>query len=1074
MRNKTTQAHRLPWGVLRVFVVLMAMMAAFATDVSAQGTVKGKVFDETGAGLPGANVFVKGTTIGTITDMDGNYVISNVPAGSQTITASFIGYQNMELTFSMSDGATITQNFTLKEDNEELDEVVVIGYGVQKKKLVTGATVEVKGEDIQKMNTTQVLGALQSQSPGVNIQSNSGQPGDGFKISIRGAGTNGSTAPIYVIDGVAGGDINSLNPADIERIDVLKDAASCAIYGSSSANGVILITTKQGKAGKVQVTYDGTVGWSNVYKMPDLLNASEYKQIQDIVAFNAGQTTYDWAQYTKGYENYEGTNWLEELRNPNAITTSHSVNIIGGNDVSKFSTGFGYQYQDGVFGGEYIPSDFSRFTFRLNSEHSLWKSKDGSRDIIKFGENLYFQHRKSEGIQIGNQYVNVISDCLRAIPLIPVYNKEGDYFMGDDLKEMGMFGFNSYASNPIAGAVNNQSGNNVSKNYNLNTNAYVEVSPIKNLTYKGLLSYKVYGSSWRCYLPEYYMNDQGGKRDQDQTTDNLSLGFNWGVTNTVNYRFDVADKNHFDVMVGTEYSKSRPGYGESVNITGYNNIFNDMDHAYIVNTTGTTYNASGSPAGYGAKMSYFGRINYDFNEALMFSAVMRADGSSQFAEGNQWGYFPSVSAGWVISNMSFMQNQGIFDFLKLRAGWGQNGNDNLPSSSWRSTWEFGDYGLYSFGNNKDNGTQGAYATRLANPDLTWETSEQTNIGIDMRFLKSRLTATFDWYNKETKDLLIAVQTNAATGFDSQYQNAGNVKNTGVEISLGWNDSPSRDFSYSVNWNMAYNKNEVTKVNNANKYIEGGNDLLAQNTGIMARMQEGYSIGYFYGFKTDGVIQNEADKQAYIAANCGGDAANSLQGADLAVGDLKFVDTNGDGVINDEDKTDLGNPTPDLTMGFSLGANYKGFDFAATFYGAFGQQVARSWRKFTDGQYENYTSEVYEYWTGEGTSNKYPLLQPGNRGMNFQKISDIYIEDANYVRLANITLGYDFKQLWKTCPLQQIRFYVAAQNMFTITKYKGMDPENGMALNGNEPWVTGVDVGNYPNPRTFLFGVNIKF
>jgi hypothetical protein len=344
----------------------------------------------------------------------------------------------------------------------------------------------------------------------------------------------------------------------------------------------------------------------------------------------------------------------------------------------------------------------------------------------------------------------------------------------------------------------------------------------------------------------------------------------------------------------------------------------------------------------------------------------------------------------------------------------------------------------------------------------------------MRFLKSRLTATFDWYNKETKDLLIAVQTNAATGFDSQYQNAGNVKNTGVEISLGWNDSPSRDFSYSVNWNMAYNKNEVTKVNNANKYIEGGNDLLAQNTGVMARMQEGYSIGYFYGFKTDGVIQNEADKQAYIAANCGGDAANSLQGADLAVGDLKFVDTNGDGVINDEDKTDLGNPTPDLTMGFSLGANYKGFDFAATFYGAFGQQVARSWRKFTDGQYENYTSEVYEYWTGEGTSNKYPLLQPGNRGMNFQKISDIYIEDANYVRLANITLGYDFKQLWKTCPLQQIRFYVAAQNMFTITKYKGMDPENGMALNGNEPWVTGVDVGNYPNPRTFLFGVNIKF
>ncbi len=1085
MRNKITQAHRLPWGVLRVFVVLMAMMAAFATDVSAQGTVKGKVFDETGAGLPGANVFVKGTTIGTITDMDGNYVISNVPAGSQTITASFIGYQNMELTFSMADGATVTQNFTLKEDNEELDEVVVIGYGVQKKKLVTGATVEVKGEDIQKMNTTQVLGALQSQSPGVNIQSNSGQPGDGFKISIRGAGTNGSTAPIYVIDGVAGGDINSLNPADIERIDVLKDAASCAIYGSSSANGVILITTKQGKAGKIQVTYDGSIGWADPYKLPDMLTAKEYMQIMDLTSFNQGKGVYDWSKYIKdpellaAYQNgtNKGTDWIAELRNEHAVTTSHAVNIAGGNDVSTYSAGFGYQYQDGVFGGP-VKSDYRRFTFRLNSEHVLWKGAD--RDIIKFGENLYFQHKQNQGIQIGNQYANLLSTALRANPLIPVYNKEGDLFMHDDIANLGLFDYNLYSSNPVASALNTQSGNNKAKNFNMNSAFYLDVQPIKNLTYKGLISYKNYSSSYRAYTHAYYLNDQGEKVDEgsDAITDNLSLGWNWSATNTVNYKFDVASAHHFDVLVGTEYSKSRPGYGESVDATAKGSAFAKMDdsfdYAYLHNASARqSAVVNGYPASYGSKLSYFGRINYDFNELLMFSAVFRADGSSKFSKDNQWGYFPSFAAGWVISNMDFLSGSDVVSFLKLRASWGQNGNDNISTDAFTSGWTFGDFGQYSFGNNKNSATTGAYKDRLANPDLTWETSEQTNIGIDARFLNSRLSVTFDWYNKTTKDLLVAVDVNALTGFTSQMQNAGTVKNTGIELGIGYQDKIGKDFTYSVNWNMAYNKNEVTAVNNSNKYIEGGNDLLAQSTGTIARMEEGYAIGYFYGYKTAGVIQNDADKQKYLAENCGGDAANSLQGNSIAPGDLKFVDVNGDGRITPDDKTDLGNPTPDFTTGLSINLGYKGFDLSCVLYGAFGQQVARSYRKFSDGEKENYTSEVYDYWCGEGTSDRYPMLTIGSHANTFN-ISDIFIEDANYVRMQNLTLGYDFKQLWKSCKLQQIRFYCSALNLFTITKYKGMDPENGMALNGAEPWVTGVDVGNYPNPRTFLFGVNIKF
>lgn len=1054
----------------------------FAASVDAIDAVQqakkitGTVTDAMGPVI-GANVLEKGTTNGVITDIDGNFTL-NVQPGA-TIVVSFIGYQPQEIVV----GNQTSFKIQLKEDTELLDEVVVVGYGVQKKKLVTGATVEVKGEDIAKLNTTQALGALQSQSPGVNIQAVSGQPGDGFKINIRGAGTNGNTAPVYVIDGVAGGDINALNPADIERIDVLKDAASCAIYGSSGANGVILITTKQGKVGKVSVSYDGNIGWANIYKMPDMLNAKEYMAVMDQVAYNNGGQPYDWSKFVDAdlltaYQNgtNPGTDWVKEFRNKNAVVTNHALNVTGGSEFSKFSTGIGYQYQDGAFGGP-VKTDYRRFTFRINSEHVIYRK--GDMDVIKFGENIYYQHKQNQGVQLGNQYSNDLSNALRAIPLIPVYNENGDFFMYDDLKNFGtsangILDYTAYASNPMAHMVYNQAGNN--KNFNLNTAAYLEVQPLKNLIYKGQVSYKQWSSSWRSYLPVYQINNQGDSRDKDQTINNVSLGWNWSLTNTLSYRFDITDLHHFDVLAGTEYSKSRPTYGESVEATGYNSAFGDFTHAYLHNTERkATATVNGYPSDYGSKMSYFGRLNYDFKETYMFSAIIRADGSSKFAKGNQWGYFPSFSAGWVISNEAFMKNTASWlGFLKVRAGWGQNGNDNIPNSNWRAGYEFGDYGLYTFGSDKNGGTTGAYPNRLANPDLTWETSEQTNIGIDARFLDNRLSFTMDWYSKQTKDLLVEVGTNAASGFATQYQNAGTVKNTGLELSMGWRDQIGKEFKYGVNVNMAYNKNEVTEVNNANHFIEGGNDLLAQSTGRFVRMEEGHPIGYFYGYKTDGVIQNQNDLQAYLDQNCKGNAANSKQGASIKPGDLKFVDVDGNGVINDDDKTDLGNPHPDVTMGLTLSAEYKGFDFSVTTYGAFGAQVARSWRKFSDGQYENYTTEVYDYWHGEGTSNRYPLLAPGNSGQNFQAISDIYIDDADYVRIQNLTIGYDFKRIWKNCPFQQLRVYAAAQNLFTFTGYKGMDPENGRALNDKEPWVTGVDVGNYPQPRTYMVGVNVKF
>ena len=1039
--------------------------------------ITGTVVDAMGPVI-GASIMEKGTTNGTVTDFDGNFSL-NVKPGA-TIVVSFIGFKTQEIAV----GNQSTFNITMEDDNAVLEEVVVVGYGVQKKKLVTGATVEVKGEDITKLNTTQVLGALQSQSPGVSIQANSGQPGDGFKIAIRGAGTNGDTRPLYVIDGVAGGDINNLNPADIERIDVLKDAASCAIYGSAAANGVILVTTKQGKEGKVSINYDGNIGWSNIYRLPQLLTAGQYMQVMDMVRFNAGEGSRDWSQYFKGQEallaaykdgSNAGTDWVEALRNKNAITTSHSLNIAGGSDKSKFSIGTGYQYQDGAFGGEYAKSDYRRFTLRVNSDHVILKSSKGDFDVIKVGENIYYSHKQNQGIQIGNQYSNVLSTALRANPLIPIYNSDGGFFGYDDLKNMGMFNYTSYASNPILGLINSQSANNKSISYSLNAVGFVEVQPIKGLTYRGQISYNQSSWTWRAYLPVYKINDQGDMRTTDQATNQIGTGWGWNTTNTINYKFDVQD-HHFDLLAGTEYGESRPDFGFSMSATASDAITADLKHAYMsLMKNNTQATVSGNPYGDSRGMSYFGRLNYDYAEKYMFTAIFRADGSSVFAPGHRWGYFPSFSAGWVISNEKFMAKTADWlSFLKLRAGWGQNGNKSIGAFQYEAAFAYDAFSMYSFGNTKDVPTKGASLSRLANEDLTWETSEQLDFGFDARFLGGRLGVVFDWYKKTTKDLLLQVPVSPTTGFSSQLKNAGTVQNTGVEFAINWRDQIGKDFEYNVSYNIAYNKNKVTEVNSSQKYNNGGNDLLAQGTGYMARFEEGEPIGYFWGYKTAGPIQNAADLAAYTASLKDGDAANSLQGTDLKVGDLKFVDVNGDGIITAADKTNLGDPNPDVTMGITLGANYKGFDLNVTGYAALGQQVARSYRKFTDGEYENYSTEVFDYWVGEGTSDKFPLLATMNRGVNWQSISDLYIEDAGYFRLQNLTLGYDFTKLWKQAPFQQLRLYVAAQNLFTITKYKGMDPENGMALNGNEPWVTGVDVGNYPQPRTYMVGVNIKF
>ncbi len=960
--NSTIKKTTLFLGACMAFQLggIPQMLAAPSTSMEVMQQTKritGTVKDATGMEVIGANVIVKGTTNGVITDLDGKFSLEAAPGS--IIEISYIGYMTQEIPVTAQ---TSDLQITLKEDSQSLDEVVVVGYGVQKKKLVTGATLQVKGENIQKLNTTNPLGALQSQSPGVNIVANSGQPGKSFDINIRGAGTNGSTTPLYIIDGVEG-DINSLSPADIESLDVLKDAASAAIYGSRAANGVVLITTKQGKQGKLQVSYDGYVGFQNVYKMPDLLNAKEYMAVMDQLNFNTGNQPYTWTNYMsqEQYNRYmsgedEGTNWLDAIRNKNAITTSHSLNLAGGTERSKFSTGVSYTKQEGTL-GKPVASDYQRFTVRMNSEHILWK--EGDLDIITFGENLYYNHNESSGISEGNQYGNDISWMLRANPLVPIYNENGDYYMYDDLNKAGWFNYNSYTSNPIAAMVNSSRGNNKSKNYGLTMVGYLKVQPIKGLVYKGQVSYKQNSSSYRGYSPAYKLTSTDQKLT-NEVTQNMTTGWDWQIENTLSYTFNI-EKHNFDVLVGQSFKKSGFGMGEYLEATANDLLFSDWDRAYISNSMASQpTSAKGYPTGDNALASFFGRINYNFNEKYMASVILRTDGSSNFARGKRWGTFPSVSAGWVVSNEDFMENtHDWMDFLKIRASWGQNGNCNIDNFQYFSTVAFDHLGQYSFGNNKGTATQGGYASIMPNEDVTWETSEQLDLGLDARFLSGRLSLNFDWYNKKTKDLLIVAPILDSYGTNAPYINGGTVENKGVEIGLGWNDQKG-DWTYGVNLNLAHNKNEVTQINNKDGYILGPDKVLAENTRPVSRMEVGHPIGYFWAYKTEGVMQNAADVQAYLDKNCKGNAANSLQGSSIQPGDLKFVDVNGDGVINEDDKTEVGNPHPDITMGLSFNVGYKGFDLAVTTYGAFGQQNMRSYRKFTDGNVENYTSEVFEY------------------------------------------------------------------------------------------------------------------
>jgi TonB-linked SusC/RagA family outer membrane protein len=1033
--------------------------------------VKGVVLDSDSQPVIGATVVEVGTeSNGTLTGADGSFTISITRGASLRI--SYVGYK----TVTVKPTAGRTVQVTLEEDSEILNDVVVVGYGTQQKKLVTGSTVHVTAENIEAVNAVDAFGALQSLASGMNIVMNSGQPGEGYRVVIRGMGTAGSNTPLYVVDGVPGANIDDLSPNDIESIDILKDAASSAIYGARASNGVILVTTKKGKggAGHVNVSFDGYLGWQNV-NTNDVtpLNAKQYMEIINKAREIQGVEPYVWENYIpKQYPlimngTWNGTNWLEETTIDNAPMHNASINISGGSDLSRFALGFTKYHQTGTLGAPADPK-FDRYTVRLNSDYSLIR-KHG-RDVLKVGENITFSVTDKRGVSVGGIYGNSIRTLLAMTPLLPAYNDEGGYYEYSDILA-DKWNFLDEAANPLASMKYNN-GMGYNKGHRLQTNFFLEFAPIKGLTWRTSAGWLYRHRESRSYVPVFELSAKNSNPNDD-VRQNQSYSIRWSLENTINWKKSFGLHN-IDALLGQSVEKW--GYGNGVNVTNSNSLFpGSFDHAYInnANVVDPSFTSiGGSPESQGALASFFGRVNYNFNETYLLSLVLRADGSSNFKRGKRWGYFPSISAGWVISNESFMESTNSWlDFLKLRASWGQNGNCNISNFQYLATIDLND--PYYF-DNKDNPALGAFPNILPNEDVKWETSEQLDFGFDARFLNNRLGVVFDWYKKTTKDWLVVAPMLLSYGTGAPYINGGDIENKGYEVQLSWNDKIGKDFRYNISANFSHNKNEVTRLANSEGIIHGGSNAIAQNTAELYRLQVGYPIGYFWGYEMEGIIQNEQQLQDYLARNCKGDKANSLQGASLQPGDVMFKDFDEDGKVEtgDDDKTMIGDPNPDYTVGLNINISYKGFDLGINGYGSFGQQVAKSYRQFSDHPDDNYCTDVYtKYWTGEGSTNRYPRFSDGKTA-NMSEISRVWIEDADFFKISRISFGYDFKRLYSKLPVQKCRLYVSLSNFFTFTGYSGMDPEVGFG-NGTS-WASGIDCGYYPSSRAFQVGLNVNF
>ena len=1045
-------------AIRRILFVFYAMFLSLTVTAQDLTGIQGTVTDEHGEPVIGATVVEKAQPKNaTITDLDGKFNIKVAP--NSKLLVSYVGYVTREVT--AQDGMIIE----LREDAQMLNDVVVIGYGVQKKSVVTAAISKVSGDDLNLTKPSRIEDALKGKVSGVQITQSSGQPNSDSKVRIRGIGSVNNSDPLYIVDGMpVNGGINYLNPTDIESVEILKDAASAAIYGSRAANGVVLVTTKGGKAGKSTVSYDFSYGWQNPWRKKSVLNAKEYMTIMNEAQINDGNLPRYSADYIHNY-NGPDTDWQDETFNYDAPVMQHQLSINGGSEKMTYFLSVGYFKQEGIVGGNYGRSNYERLTARSNSTYTVFE--DNSRNFLNklnVGVNIGYTRDTSTGIETNSEYGSILGSAIAFSPLVAPYATEAE---GAEIlaahptavtKDGRVFslppsGFQEL-TNPLAQLNRPNAGKNNSDK--LVGSFYAELDILPGLKFRTSLGIDLAFWGYDGYGYEDYLGTMT-HTDQSYVTSQMNRGMRWQAENYFTYNKTFAEVHNLNIVLGQSASRyeSRNLGGNDSQLFDHNPIHAHIDSAIAPETESSVWGGNGGVT-HTSLSSYFGRIDYNY------------------AERYKWGTFPSFSLGWNVWNEPYLAKvkPNWWDVLKVRFSWGQNGNEAIPDFTYRALMNGGQN--YYFGGsyviNPDPTQPGVeagkmvYGTspdRAANPDIKWETSTQTDIGVDMRFFNSRLSFGFDYYYKKTTDMLFELNVPTYIGQAKPYGNLGTMENWGLEFELGWKDN-IKDFSYWFSANASYAKNKLIELGNASgeqNYESAG----ASGVGDYVHAKNGEVWPYFYGYKTDGLFQNQLEVDSYVNAQ-----GEKLQPS-AQPGDVRFVDFNGDGRITDEDRTKIGKGMPDWTFGFSMGAEWKGFDLNLSWQGTIGNDIF-DFAQRGDVPAMNRPSWIMDRWHGEGTSNKIPRMTSANANGNW-KSSDLYIHNGSYLRLKNAQIGYTLPVKWtRVASIQRLRVYVGAENLFTFTGYEGFDPE----LASGSYTTIGVDKGIYPQARTITIGANVTF
>ena len=999
------QKYKMPISRLRMMVCLIGMllpMCMFAQQITVQGVVK----DQTGETVIGASVMEKGTTNGTITGIDGDFSLNMSPNG--TLVVSFVGYKTQEVQVKGQKQLQVV----LSEDAEMLDEVVVIGYGTMKKSDLTGAVSSIGNKDIKDSPVSNLGQAIQGKISGVQIV-DAGKPGDNVSIKIRGLGSINNCDPLVVIDGVPTDlGLSSLNMADVERLDVLKDASATAIYGSRGANGVVMITTKRGTEGKGKLAVSANYSFQNATNVPSLLNAAQYAELSNDMMVNSGRNPNpEWANPS---ELGAGTDWMDELLRT-GVMQNYTVSYSGGNEKSHYYVSGGFLDQSGIVKSV----NYRRFTFQSNSDAQVLK-------WLKFSNNITFSAdtKKSGSYNIG--------DALKALPIYPVKNEDGSWSGPDGNSEW-------YGStrNPIGPTELNKSQTD---GYNFLANLTAELTFTKWLKFKSTFGYDAKFWFIDNFTPKYNWKPTPTEETSRYKSDNKSFTYLWDNYFLFDHTF--AEKHRVGLMAGMSAQWNTNDY-----LNAQKNVFM-FDNVHEMDNGEEMYAIGGNETEW-ALLSYMARVNYSYEDRYLLTATIRRDGSSRFGKKHRWGTFPSVSVAWRASQEKWFPKNDYMNDLKVRAGYGVTGSQaSVGNYSYLASYNTS---VYPFGISSGNQTALVSST-LANPYIHWEEVAQTNIGFDASLFNSRVMFSFDAYLKETRDMLVKASIPITSGFEdttTTYTNAGKVRNQGIEMSLH-TINLTGELGWETNLTATYNKNKIKDLNSDVPYY-----INQINNSYVTMLAKDYPINVFYGYVTDGIFQNQSEVNTHAVQ----------PGAEP--GDIRFRDLNNDGVINDSDRTVIGNPNPSWLFSMNNSLSYKGFELSVFLQGIAGNKIYNANNIDNTGMAAAYnqTTDVLKRWQGEGTSNSMPRAVFGDPNQN-TRVSDRFVENGSYLRLKNITLSYTFPKQWlQKAQIENARLSLSCENVATITGYSGFDPEVG---------INGIDQNRYPISRTFSLGLNFNF